>query len=121
MRQQVMYPKIPAKKKRKRHKKSIIRQQAGTCYLCVKLHGDYRTHRVLHEHHIFGGPNRSASEAEGLKVSLCPEHHETGPEAVHRNIQIMRMVQQAGQAEYEKTHSREEFMRLFGRNYIEEG
>lgn len=45
-----------------------MQQKDGVCYLCAKLNGDIRLHRTLHEHHIFGGPNRSLSETEGLKV-----------------------------------------------------
>lgn len=114
----MLYPKTPAKKRRKTHKKSIMQQAEGACYLCVKLHGDYRKHRVLHEHHIFGGPNRQISETHGFKVKLCPDHHEFGPEAVHKDIKIMRMLQQDCQQEYEKTHTREEFTALIGRNYL---
>ena len=74
--------------------------------------------RNLQEHHIFGGPNRPVSEAEGLKCWLCLEHHTRGPEAVHNNIRNMRILQQDAQQAYEKTHTREEFVRLIGRNYL---
>lgn len=115
----LLFPKTQTKKKRKRHKASILHKKDGTCYLCVKLHGDYRYHKILHEHHVFGGPNRAISEAEGLKVHLCPEHHETGKEAVHTNHEIMRIVQQDAQRAYEKNHTRQQFMKLIGRNYLE--
>lgn len=105
-------------KKRKKHKKSILQQKDGTCYLCKQLHGDFRQHSLLHEHHIFGGANRAISEAEGLKVYLCLPHHIDGSEAVHNNHKNMRILQQAGQRVYEETHSREEFMKLIGRNYL---
>lgn len=114
----MMYPKTQGKKKRKKHKASILMKKDGTCYLCVKLHGDYRIHQGLHDHHIFGGPNRPVSEAEGFKAWLCPGHHEYGPEAVHTNHDTMLLLQQDAQREYEKTHSREEFMELIGRNYL---
>ena len=83
------------------------------------LYGNYQIHRVTHEHHVFGGPNRSISEAEGFKVHLCPVHHEFGPEAVHRNIEMLRILQQDCQREYESAHSRQQFIRLIGRNYLE--
>lgn len=114
----MMYPKT-RKKKRKQHKHSILHQKDGTCYLCMKS-GDYRRHQVVHEHHIFGGPNRQISEAEGMKVYLCLAHHIDGPEAVHNNIKNMRMLQEDGQRAYERTRSREEFMERFGRNYLDE-
>jgi hypothetical protein len=51
-------------------------------------------------------------------VYLCPEHHETGPEAVHREYAMMRMLQEDAQREYEKSHTRAEWMALIGKNYI---
>jgi len=115
---EMMYPKTLTKKKRKAHKDSILHRKDGTCYLCVKLHGDDSYHEVLHEHHIFGGANRDHSEAEGLKVYLCLAHHTEGPEAVHKNAEVMRSLQQEGQQAFEEEHSREEFMQMFGRNYL---
>lgn len=51
---------FPKQKKKKRTKKkeserpSILHsRESGTCYLCMKLHNDYRRHPVLQEHHIF--------------------------------------------------------------------
>jgi hypothetical protein len=107
-------------RKRKKHKPSILHQKDGTCYLCVKLDRDYRYHDVVQEHHIYNGPNRRISEAEGLKVYLCLRHHTDGPEAVHNNHKNMRFLQREGQQTYEKTHSRQEFMELIGRNYLDE-
>lgn len=116
------FPKETCKKKRRKHKESILQNRMdGTCYLCARLHGDYRIHKYREEHHIFpGNPGRILSEAEGLKVYLCLEHHQTGPEAVHKNQRILRLLQQDAQRAFEKTSSRERFMELFGRNYIDE-
>lgn len=113
------YPKQPAKRKRKKHKESILQIRDGTCYLCVKLEGDWSVKRGLQEHHIFGGPNRSLSEAEGLKVWLCMRHHTEGPEAVHNNAANMNILKRDGQRAYERTHTRDEFMHLIGKNYLE--
>lgn len=116
----LLFPKPGRKKKRKTHQQSILHKKDGTCYLCIRLHEDYRRHNDIHEHHAFGGPNRDASEATGLKVYLCPAHHLSGPEAAHVNIHSMRLIQQDAQAAYERTHSREEFMHLIGRNFLTE-
>lgn len=116
----LMFPKTPTKKKRKVHKKSILHSKDGTCYLCIRIHNDHRIHWTTHEHHIYGGPNRPISEAKGFKVHLCLDHHEFGPEAVHNNIDNLRLLQQDAQREYEKTHTRQQFMQLIGRNYLEE-
>jgi hypothetical protein len=114
----LLFPKTPAKKKKKRHKPSILQDKNHTCYLCILLNGDHHKHRTLHEHHIFGGPNRIHSEEEGLKVYLCPEHHLTGPAAVHRCQETQNILHQIGQQEFEQTHTREEFRKIFGRSYL---
>lgn len=87
---------FPKQKKKKRTKKkeserpSILHsRESGTCYLCMKLHNDYRRHPVLQEHQIFGGcPNRTHSGHYGLKVYLCNVHHlaGTGPEAAGKSL-----------------------------------
>ena len=69
----LMLPKPQWKKKRKRHKKSILSTAKGTCFLCARLHNDFRQ-KYTEEHHIlFGSGQRDISEAEGLKAYLCPE------------------------------------------------
>lgn len=112
------YPKKTAKKRRKSHKASILQKKDGTCYLCRMLHGSGTIHPYTEEHHIFfGSGQRWKSEADGMKVYLCTEHHREGREAVHRNAAVCRQLQAAAQKEYEKTHTREEFMKRYGRNY----
>ncbi len=101
----------------KKHRASILQKKDGTCLLCILLHDDYRLHRHTEEHHVFGGPNRPISEATGLKCYLCVEHHRTGPEAVHRSSESRQRLQAYAQQVYERSHPREEFMELFGRNY----
>lgn len=100
--------------------KSIMQAKDGRCYLCMKLHNDYKT-GYTEEHHVyFGRGQRAVSEANGFTVYLCRRHHEHdgGPEAVHRNHDICLMLQQDVQRKYEQTHTRDEFMRLIGRNYL---
>lgn len=118
----LMYPKQPKKKKKRiRHPASVIYQEPGTCYLCVRLHGNYAQHKSLHKHHAFGGnQNRDISEENGFWVKICWQHHTYGPESVHNNADNLRLIQKDVQREYEKTHSRQQFMDLIGRNYIME-
>lgn len=115
----MMYPKQPDKKKRKKHMPSIMHQEPGTCYLCVRLHNDYRCWTMREDHHVYDGPNRRMSEENGFKVKLCIPHHRTGPEAAHVNSKSMRLIQEDVQREYEKTHTRKQFLDLIGRNYLE--
>ena len=114
----MLFGKEPRKKKRKRHPDSIIQVRKEYCYLCGLLEGDTSVKTPLHAHHVFGGPNRKHSEEYGLKVYLCLKHHTEGPEAVHRNADTMQLLHIIGQQAYERVYgSREEFMKLFGRNY----
>lgn len=114
----MIYPKVIKKKKRKRHPPSILHSKlACTCYLCMK-DGDYSLKQGLEEHHIYIGPCRAISEAYGFKVYLCKHHHTASAAAVHNNQDNMRLLQRECQEEWERTHSREEWMELMGRNYI---
>ena len=73
--------------------------------------------------HIGECPNRTHSGYYGLKVYLCNVHHlaGTGPEAVHANKKIMAMLHEEGQRAVEdRFGSREEFMKIFGKNFIME-
>lgn len=115
----LMFPKTQKKRKKKmKHPKSIIHEKNGTCYLCMLLDGNYKKHLLLDEHHIFGGPNRIHSEENGLKVWLCLDHHTMGSLAVHRCPDTMRLMRRIGQQEYEKTHSRQQFIEIFGKSYL---
>lgn len=101
--------------------KSIIQMDPDRCYLC----GRYGTSAdPLDTHHVFFGPYRSKSERYGLTVRLhhfsC---HEFGNESVHANAAICRALQSEVQ-EIAMDHYRwtvEDFIGLFGRNYIERG
>lgn len=116
----MLYPKQVRKKKRKKHKPSILHQKDGTCYLCMKLNNDYRYHWILHKHHIYLAALRDISEAEGFYVWLCVKHHETDNESVHNKKDTKRILQRDCQREYEKNHTRRQFMNLIGRNYLDE-
>lgn len=74
----------------------------------------------LEEHHIFfGTANRKVSEKNGLKVWLTSEEHR-GTYGVHgkfgRDLDIK--LKQDAQRKYEETHTREEFIKLIGKNYL---
>lgn len=97
--------------------KSIM-EEPGTriCYAC----GCYASHGYLHEHHIFGGPNRKLSEKYGLKVHLCYVCHEDNVRGIHgQNKELRERLQKEGQQAFERKHGdREEFMKIFGKNYL---
>lgn len=97
--------------------KSVMQADWDICYVCGR-------NRVadpcgLEEHHAFGGANRKLSEKYGLKVHICGERcHRNGADAVHRNRKTDLAIKAAAQTVFESEHSHEEFMRLFGKNYI---
>lgn len=75
----------------------------------------------LHEHHIFAGKNRANSEKYGLKIWLIPELHNMTQNGVHCNKDLRDLIHRAGQLAFERVHgSREEFVTIFGQNYLED-
>ncbi len=74
------------------------------------------TTRNLHRHHIYGGRNRQVSEKHGFVVHLCAYHHSLVHRDNEKNLQLKRWAQR----EFEKTHTRAEFMAIIGKNYLEE-
>lgn len=80
----------------------------GICYLCGR--------QSAHEHHIFGGPCRKASDRHRLILHLCVDchrriHDKGGPE--------MDFLHEIGQQAYEKNiGTREQFREEFIRSYL---
>lgn len=92
--------------------KSII-QENKECYFCKDT-------SMLECHHVFSGTsNRKNSEKYGLKVWLCNRHHNGAKQSVHHNKDMWLWLKQKAQQIFEESHSREEFIRIFGRNYID--
>lgn len=89
--------------------KSIM-QNEKECWVC-------KTTQNLHRHHVYGGGCRLVSEHQGFWIWLCAKHHNMSDEGVHFNRELDIKIKQECQREYEKTHSRAEFMALIGRNY----
>lgn len=99
----MMFPK-PTKKKRKKHKKSIMQPKGDRrCYLCMLLDGDFTCKPYLEEHHVLFGNTHAFAEAEGLKVNLCLEHHRNGPAAVHNNAKNARILMAKAEDTWERT------------------
>ena len=75
------------------------------------------------KHHIYGAANRKVSEKHGFFVWIKHDlHNGNNPNAVHNNPNTGYdlMLKVKCQEVYEQTHSRAEFMKLIGRNYLEE-
>ena len=87
--------------------KPLLDTQNGECYLSPYV-GDTARHE------IYGGADRQTSKATGMWVYLSPKFHELA----HTNEKTAEHLHQVGQQEFEKIHSHEEFITLFGKNYL---
>lgn len=94
--------------------KSLLSQKKE-CYICGLP--------TVHKHHIFyGSANRRISEEQGCWVYLCPAHHNMSNRSVHFDKSLDNWLKETCQLAWEsEIGSREEFMRLFGKNYVREG
>lgn len=90
-----------AKLERQRDK-DIVKE--GICEFCGKYS------KRLDPHEIFGGSNRKRSIKHKFVKLICPE--------CHSNEAIINQLRIYTQKEYEKTHTRQEFIDLIGKNYI---
>lgn len=94
--------------------KSIIQQDRETCFLC-----SMNTNlEPLDCHHVFGGANRKKSEKYGLKVFL--HHDRCHLSGVHKHAYLDLRLKQVAQQRAMKHYgwSTEEFIEIFGKNYI---
>ena len=88
-----------------------ILQTEKECFVC-------RTTQDLQLHHVlYGTSNRKQADKYGLTVWLCLRHH-TGDRGVHFDKGLDLKLKEMAQAKFEETHTREEFIRIFGRNYL---
>lgn len=85
------------------------------CFLCGRYGND------IERHHVFGGPFRKKSEKYGLVVDLCHNCHNEPPNGVHHNRKNALILKQRAQRRVmlEQSWNTEDFIREFGRNYLE--
>lgn len=70
----------------------------------------------LHAHHVMnGGGYRDKSEEDGLYIYVhdFPCHRD-----IHDHPKRYLYLKQYAQEKYEKTHTREEFVKRYGKNYL---
>lgn len=92
--------------------KSIMPTEKGRCYLCGTI-------GFTHEHHVFSGTaRRKLSEEHGLKVYLCPGCHAR----IHEDEAFARILKKHTEKMwmFENDKSIDDFIAIFGKNYIEE-
>ena len=70
---ELLFPKQPKRRKRMKHKNSILQEKNGICFLCALLDGDMRQQYGLHKHHVFfGAANRKLSEEAEVLEAKTP-------------------------------------------------
>lgn len=86
----------------------MMKIEPGTlCYLCHRQASDI--------HHMMHGPDRKKADKDGLVCPLCRSCHDK----VHFGDGTYdRRLKQEAQTWYERTHSRDEWMKRYGRNYL---
>lgn len=103
----------------KKAKSESILQTEKECYMFRRMYNRQVTNK-LEKHHIYAGKNRANSEKHGFWVWLSPIMHRESNQAVHgrdgANMDLF--LKQECQAEFEKTHTREEFRSIIGRSYL---
>ena len=98
----------------------IVQEDADECCAVCYANG---SKDPLNRHEIFGGAYRRKSKRLGLWVSLCHDRcHQNGPNSVHQNAEANRALKVRGQrAAMEKYGwSKEDFIREFGKSYLED-
>ena len=81
------------------------------CYFCGKKA------ECIHEVY-FGTANRKISIKNGFCVGLCNNHHNMTNNSVHKNRKMDLKLKELYQKEYEKTHTRQDFITLIGKSFL---
>lgn len=79
----------------------------GYCFTC-SVGG------TLARHEVFGGADRQTSKAVGMWTQLCPYCHAK----IHQHGKADETLKATAQVIFEQNHTHEEFIALFGENYI---
>lgn len=112
------YPKIKTEKKKqvteikkKNSKLAKLERQrdkdlvkSGYCEYCGKYS------KRLDPHEVYGGSNRKRSIKHKFIKLICPK--------CHSNESIINQLRIKTQIEFEKEHTREEFIELIGKSYL---
>lgn len=99
----------------------LIDEQSGLhlndptrCAICGRNH-------ALHRHHVFfGTANRKISDEDCMVVYLCPDCHEDGARAVHRNREMDVAIKQAAERVWMADRDADEdaFRSRYGRSWL---
>lgn len=73
---------------------------------------------AAHMHHVFMGSSRKNAEQDNYIIPLYYRHHMDSKDGIHFNKQLREEWQQIAQEHYERTHTRKEFIKRYGRSYL---
>jgi hypothetical protein len=102
-------PKPTSKPRKRGHITNRPPYEGAVCWACG-------CNNTLQTHEIFGGANRNLSISYDLQVILCAYHHDM----VHARDgkRLKDDLHKLGQTRFEQTHTREKFMKLFGKSWL---
>jgi hypothetical protein len=95
--------------KREKERFSIIYHDLTKCCVCGSTTG-------IEKNEIFEGAYRQTSIKHGMVAPMC--YRETCHKRFHNDIIFNLFYKVMFQREFMKTHSRDEFIKLFGQDYI---
>jgi len=81
---------------------SVFTDNLNKCYFCNEKREDF--------HELLAGRNRLNSIKYGYVLPVCRKHH--------KEIQYSLEWKQKSQAHFELTHTREEWLSIFYKNYL---
>lgn len=107
VRNKAIKKKSDKQKQLEKNRYSIFTNDFTKCYYC---HRKLKDDEKFDLHEVYGGSNRTRSIKNGLVVPLC--------RICHSNEDIINKLRIQLQKEYEKTYTREEFIKIIGKSYI---
>ena len=93
-------------RKLEKERYSVLTSDLETCYICGN--------RKQHIHEVFEGRNRQKSMIYGFCLPLCFQCHYK----IHNDREMAIYYKKICQKEFEKKNTREEFIKIFRRNYL---
>ena len=98
--------------KLERNRFSIITKDLEHCYLCTKQGIKNISKDDLHE--LIEGKNRQVSMKYGLVIPICRKCHEI----VTNDKTLQDKLHKVAQKEFKKHYKSENFVQIFGKNYL---
>ncbi len=91
---------------------SILTNDLEHCYICTEEGIKDIPKQDLHE--LCGGRNRKLSMKYGLVIPLCRKHHNL----IENDETLKQKWHKVAQKEFKKHYKTENFMQIFGKNYL---